>query len=98
MGVVCVCVCVCVYCAGNGRVLLHRLSLPITGVFTRTLPVRRQKTDYGEQFGVQRFASLHTGAASWLTGGRPMIALKSNGTRGRYVHSRATNCITYCSQ
>jgi hypothetical protein len=75
------CVCVCVDCAGNGCVLLHRPSLPITGVFTS--PVRHQETEYGEHFGCQRFASLLTGAASWLMGGGLMTALKSNGARRR---------------
>jgi len=74
---------VCVDCAGNGRVLLYRPSVPITGVFTS--PVRRQETDYGEHLGVQRFASLPTGAASWLMGGGLMVALKSNGARRRYI-------------
>jgi hypothetical protein len=76
-------VCVCVDCAGNGRIPLHRPSLPITGVFTS--PVRRQERDYGEHFGVQRFASLPTGAASWLMGGGLMAAPKSNGARRRYI-------------
>jgi len=66
--------CVCVNCARNGRVLLHQPSLPITEVFTS--PVKRQEIDYGEHLGVQRFASLHTGAASWLTGGGPVTALQ----------------------
>jgi hypothetical protein len=52
----------CVDCAGNGRFLLHRPSLPATGVFTSL--VRRQETDYSEHFGIPRFASLHIGAAS----------------------------------
>jgi hypothetical protein len=58
---------VSVDCAGNGRVLLHRPPLRVAGVFTS--PVRRQETHYGEHFGVQSFASLHTGEESWLTGG-----------------------------
>ena len=41
------------------------LSL-VTGVIIS--PVRRRETDYGEDFSVRRFASLHTGAASWLKG------------------------------
>jgi hypothetical protein len=45
------CVCVCVDCVGNGRVPLHRPSVPITEVFTS--PVSRQETDCGEHFGVE---------------------------------------------
>lgn len=58
----------CVDCAGNGRVLLHRPSLPITGVFTS--PVRRQERDYGEHFGVQRFCKSSYWSSELVDGRR----------------------------